>query len=94
VATQDPENSAAEIERCVTKLGIRGVNLLSHSENEYLDNQKFWAIFAAAEKLDVPIYIHPAIPSTKILGGYEDYGFPLAGPILGFAAICRCIPCA
>jgi 5-carboxyvanillate decarboxylase len=86
VATQDPDNSAAEIERCVTKLGIKGINILSHSENEYLDNKKFWPIFEAAEKMGAPIYIHPAMPSTKILGGYEDYGFPLAGPILGFAA--------
>ncbi len=86
IATQDPENSAAEIERCVTKLGIRGVNVLSHSENEYLDNKKFWPIFEAAEKMDVPIYLHPGMPSTKILDGYQDYGFPLAGPILGFAA--------
>ncbi len=86
VATQDPENSAAEIERCVAKPGIKGVNLLSHSQNEYLDNKKYWPIFEAAEKAAVPVYLHPGIPSTKILAGFQDYGFPLAGPILGFAA--------
>jgi 5-carboxyvanillate decarboxylase len=86
VATQDPENAAAEIERCISKPGIKGINLLSHSRNEYLDNKKYWPIFEAAEKLGVPVYLHPAVPSTAILSGFQDYGFPLAGPIMGFAA--------
>ena len=62
VATQDPENAAAEIERCVAKPGVKGVNLLSHSQNEYLDNKKYWPIFEAAEEAGVPVYLHPGIP--------------------------------
>jgi 5-carboxyvanillate decarboxylase len=34
----------------------------------------------------VPVYIHPGIPSTLMLPAYEDFGYSLAGPILGFAA--------
>jgi len=86
VAPQDPDEAVKEIERAVTRLGIKGVCLYSHSKNEYLDNKKYWPIFEACVKLGVPIYIHPSIPSTKMLPAYEDYGYSLAGPVLGFAA--------
>lgn len=87
IAPQQPEAAADELERAVTELGFRGVNIESHCRNEYLDRKKFWPIFERAEKLDVPIYLHPEIPSTLILKGYaEDYGFELAGPPHGYAA--------
>ena len=34
----------------------------------------------------MPVYLHPAIPSKAILAPYAEYGFSLAGPVLGFAA--------
>ncbi len=87
IAPQSPEEAAAELERAVLELGMRGVNIESHARNEYLDNKKYWCIFEKAEKLGVPIYLHPEIPSTSILKGYaDDYGFELAGPPHGYAA--------
>jgi 5-carboxyvanillate decarboxylase len=87
VAPQSPAEAADELERAVSELGLRGVNIESHARNEYLDNKKYWPIFEKAEKLDVPIYLHPEIPSSAILKGYaEDYGFELAGPPLGYGA--------
>jgi 2,3-dihydroxybenzoate decarboxylase len=87
VAPQSPEEAADELERAVTELGMRGVNIESHARNEYLDNKKYWCIFERAERLNVPIYLHPEIPSTSILKGYaDDYGFELAGPPHGYAA--------
>jgi 5-carboxyvanillate decarboxylase len=86
VAPQNPEKAAAELQRAVTELGLKGLCLYSHVRNEYLDNQKYWPVFAAAETLGVPVYIHPGMPSTLMLGAFQDYGYPLAGPILGFAA--------
>ena len=66
---------------------MKGVNIESHARNEYLDHKRYWPIFERAEKLDVPIYLHPEIPSTAILKGYaEDYGFELAGPPHGYGA--------
>ena len=85
VAPQSPDAAAKELERAVTELGLKGVNLHSHARNEYLDHKKFRPLFEKAQDLDVPIYLHPAIPSTKILKGYEDYRL-LSGPVLGFAA--------
>lgn len=87
IAPQSPEEAAGELERAVSDLGLKGVNIESHARNEYLDNKKYWSIFEKAEALDVPIYLHPEIPSTSILKGYaDDYGFELAGPPHGYGA--------
>lgn len=84
VAPQSPGEAADELERAVTELGLKGVCIRSHARDEYLDDRKYWVIFERAEKLDVPIYLHPAIPSKDMLKPYADYG--LSGPVLGFAA--------
>ena len=87
IAPQSPEEAADEIERAVSELGLKGVIIESHARNEYLDNRKYWCIFERAEKLDVPLFLHPEIPSTSIVQGYAaDYGFELAGPTLGYGA--------
>lgn len=86
LAPQEPENAAKELERCVKALGFRGANINSHVGDEYLDEKKFWAVFEMAERLDVPVYIHPAFPSSLLIKPYEKYGVPLAGPPLGFGA--------
>ncbi len=86
LAPQDPDAAASELERTVKKLGFRGAKINSHVRGEYLDDKKYWGIFEVAEKLDVPIYIHPWVPSPGMIKPYEDYGFALAGPVLGFGA--------
>ena len=86
VAPQSPDEAADEVERAVTELGLQGVVIQSYARNKYLDDKKYWVIFEKAEKLDVPIYLHPEIPPEPNLKLYADYGFPLAGPILGYAA--------
>jgi 2,3-dihydroxybenzoate decarboxylase len=86
LAPQDPVGAANELERAVKKLGMRGAKLNSHVRGEYLDDKKYWPLFETAEKLDVPVYLHPTIPSAAILKGFADYGFPLAGPPFGFGA--------
>lgn len=77
VAPQSPDEAAKELERAVTKLGLRGLCLQSHARNEYLDDKKYRPIFATAEKLKAPIYIHPGIPSKAIFKPYADYGEPM-----------------
>jgi 5-carboxyvanillate decarboxylase len=86
LAPQDPVGAANELERAVKELGMKGAKLNSHVRGEYLDNPKYWPLFETAEKLDVPLYLHPTIPSPLILKAFADYGFPLAGPPFGFGA--------
>lgn len=82
VAPQDPATAAKEIQRGVQQLGLKGVIVNSHTHDEYLDAPKFWEIFAAAEALDVPIYIHPNTPSRGLIQPLLDAG--LDGAIFGF----------
>jgi 2,3-dihydroxybenzoate decarboxylase len=68
LAPQNPQKAAAELQRAVVSLGLKGAVINSHTNGEYLDDTKFWPILACAEALDVPIYIHPRDPSPQ-LGG-------------------------
>lgn len=65
IAPQAPHDAARELERAV-RLGLKGGLINSHTNGEYLDDQKFWPIFEAASALDVPIYIHPRDPSPGL----------------------------
>ncbi len=67
VAPQAPQAAAQELQRAVNQLGLKGAVINSHTMGEYLDDEKFWDIFAAAESLDVPIYIHPNSPPPKMI---------------------------
>ena len=83
IAPQDPEHAAKEIERGARQLGFKGVIINSHTQDEYLDDPKFWPIFEAAEALDTPIYLHPTGPSRGLIKPLLDRG--LDGAIFGFA---------
>jgi 5-carboxyvanillate decarboxylase len=83
IAPQNPSEAAKELERGVTTLGLKGAIINSHTRGEYLDDSKYWAIFEAAESLNVPIYIHPGTPPPAMIGPFLERG--LDGAIYGFA---------
>ena len=44
------------------------------TNGEFIDQKKYWPIFERAEQLDVPIYIHPAVPHPDVVKAYyADY---------------------
>jgi predicted TIM-barrel fold metal-dependent hydrolase len=81
LAPQDPEAAADELERTVKDLGFKGWKTHSNYGGSYLDDEQYWPILERAEKLDVPIYLHPAVPAIPQL---RKYGFALAGAPFGF----------
>ncbi len=83
IAPHAPEESVKEMERAVNKLGLNGFIVNSHTDGEYLDQEKFWPILEAAEALDRPIYIHPRTLPKEALGPFNAYG--LQGASWGFA---------
>jgi 2,3-dihydroxybenzoate decarboxylase len=83
VAPQNPAEAAKELERGVKSLGLKGAIINSHTHGEYLDDAKFWDIFAAAESLNVPIYLHPTTPSPAMIQPFLERG--LDGAVFGFA---------
>lgn len=81
-----PEVAADELERCVTDLGFVGAMLHGHTMGRFLDDRQFWPIFACAERLGVPIYLHPALPHPGALKAYfEGFEDIIARPGWGFA---------
>jgi len=83
IAPQNPRAAAQELERGVRTLGLKGAIVNSHTRGEYLDDPKFWDIFAAGESLSVPIYLHPTTPSPAMIAPFLERG--LDGAIFGFA---------
>ena len=59
---QDPEASAAELERAVTKLGLRGAMLFANVGGKPIHHREYWSLYETAERLDVPLMIHPTSP--------------------------------
>jgi 5-carboxyvanillate decarboxylase len=84
IAPQDPPGAAAEIERAIRRLGLNGVVINSHTRNEYLDDEKFWPIFEAADAVGAAIYLHPRSPSAPMAQPYKRFG--LETGIYGFQA--------
>lgn len=70
LATQDPEGAAAELERCVTGLGFKGVMINGTTKGLFLDDPQFYPILAQAEELNVPIYLHPAPAPLAVYQAY------------------------
>ncbi len=79
----DADNAAKELERGVTKLGLRGGILNGHVLGTYLDDEKYWPVFEAAESLGVPIYLHPNMPSPQMIEPFLSRSLDAA--IYGFA---------
>ncbi len=79
----DVDNAAKELERGVTKLGLRGGILNGHTLGTYLDDEKYWQVFEAAEALGVPIYLHPNMPSAQMIEPFLSRALDAA--VYGFA---------
>jgi 5-carboxyvanillate decarboxylase len=72
-APQDPRRAVKEMERASKTLKLSGFIVNSHTNNEYLDQPRYWPILEAAEALDAPLYIHPRAPSDGMAAPFADY---------------------
>ncbi len=76
--TQDPEKAVKELERCV-KLGFCGAMIQGRTNKVYMDDERFYPIWEAAEALNVPISLHVEdtnVDDIRILEGC----YSLLGP--------------
>ena len=89
LAMQDPDSATRELERCVKELGFRGalVNGFSQVKDAgttvYYDLPQYRPFWAAAERLDVPFYLHPRNPLPRDAKIYDGHPW-LLGPIWAF----------
>ena len=88
LATQDPDAAAAELERAVTDLGLVGALINGRCQERYLDDPAYEGLFACAERMGAPIYLHPTTPHPAVMEAwfkpYVAQGLHLAS--WGFAA--------
>jgi predicted TIM-barrel fold metal-dependent hydrolase len=88
LALQDPEKAARELERCVTKLGFKGVMVNGYTQVDspdnlvYLDDPRMTVFWEALTALDTPLYLHPRASRNNV----QYDGHPeLTGASWGFA---------
>ncbi len=59
VPLQAPELAVLEMKRCVSELGLRGIEISSNVAGRELAEPQFRPFFAAAEELGVLLFMHP-----------------------------------
>ena len=86
-----PEAAADELERAVKDLGFHGVLVNGATDGRFLDDPAFEPVLARAEALDLPIYLHPGIPTPEVRNAYfanlpGNFSFTLALSAWGWHA--------
>jgi predicted TIM-barrel fold metal-dependent hydrolase len=76
---QDAKASLAELERCVSDLGMRGVLLYSNVAGRPIDAPELRPLYKRVEELGIPICLHPTHPVMEAVT--RDYGM---SPMVGF----------
>jgi len=76
----DCQQSIAEVDRCIQKLGFKGLQVFSNIGNKVLDSSEFMPILKHIGMLGVPIHLHPAIPLNRIGLDSANLFLPLGFP--------------
>ena len=66
---RSPDASAKELVRCVKELQFCGAIVNGTTDGLFLDDARFEPVLAAAQDLDVPVYIHPHLPRRRRVRG-------------------------
>lgn len=77
----DPDASVVELERAISKLGLKGATLFSNANGIALSDRRFWLLYEKANVLNVVFFIHPTYPV-----GVEAMTDYMLMPLVGFVA--------
>jgi aminocarboxymuconate-semialdehyde decarboxylase len=93
VPMQAPELALEELERASRLPGIRGLYLATNVNGANLDERRFWDIYAKAEELGWPVFLHPVDTLGRerteryylknLLGNPYDTGVAAASLVFG-----------
>ena len=76
----DCQQSIAEVDHCIKKLGFKGIQVFSNVSNKLLDSAEFAPILKHIGMLGVPMHLHPAIPLNRVglesASQFLSLGFP------------------
>jgi uncharacterized protein len=84
--TPAPDAAAKELERTVQEYGFKGAIIFGHIRGRYLDDPSFRPILEQATALDVPIYLHPALPPRPVIDASYGGFAPEVTRVLATAA--------
>jgi uncharacterized protein len=70
-----PDAAANELKRAAKELKLVGAMVHGGTDGKFLDHPSFDGLLSAAEEADVPIYIHPSIPTPNVFEAYYS-GLP------------------
>lgn len=76
----DRQRSKAEVDRCIKKLGFKGIQVFSNIAGKLLDSPEFAPVLKHIGMLGVPIHLHPAIPRNRIGLDKASQFLPLGFP--------------
>lgn len=81
----NPEAAAFELARSAAELGFKGALINGMTGGEFLDHPRFAPLLACAERLGLPIYLHPGPPPSAVAEAYYG-GLPKsAGTVLSIS---------
>lgn len=90
---QAPDLALKELERAAKLPGMRGMYLATHVNGTDLDDRRFWNVYAKAEELGWPVFLHPIDTMGRerttryylrnLLGNPYDTGVAAASLIFG-----------
>src|SRR5215468_12421431 len=90
---QAPERALPELERAAKLPGMRGLYLATNVNGTELDDKRFWTIYAKAEELGWPVFLHPVDTIGRdrttryylknLLGNPYDTGVAAASLVFG-----------
>ena len=78
VPTPDPQAAAAELQRAVGELGLRGALLNGRTGITNMDAAEYDDLYGVAAELRVPLYLHPQTPVAPVREAYySGFGDPV-----------------
>ncbi|HLX91599.1 MAG TPA: amidohydrolase family protein [Puia sp.] len=80
-----PNEAADELERTITLHGFKGALINGLTNEKFLDDPEFAPILQRAERLDVPIYLHPGLPPKAVADAYYSNLPKISGMFLSIA---------
>src|SRR5262249_59502779 len=61
----NPQRAIAEVDRCITQLGFKGIQLFSNIAGKMLDAAEHRPVLQHIGRMGVPVHLHPAMLSAE-----------------------------
>ena len=72
----NPQRAIAEVDRCITQLGFKGIQLFSNIAGKMLDAAEHRPVLKHIGRMGVPVHLHPAMPLGQ--AGLDNPGVTLS----------------